>query len=223
MTDMDKNEVLVSEVFYSLQGESTRAGFPAVFVRMAGCNLRCAYCDTQYAWSGGTMRSIDDILAEIRKYPARDHVCLTGGEPLLQENAFSLVEKLTASGEHVRIETNGSIPFDRLPAAAVKVADVKGPSSGEENSFCMKNIEYLTGRDEIKFVVSDSADLLFAENFITAHLAGFDGTILFSPVHGTLSYAEIAAYILEKNLRVKLNLQLHKIIWPAGEPKQGVV
>lgn len=216
---MNADDVLISEIFYSLQGEGTRAGCAAVFVRLTGCNLRCAYCDTQYAWSGGTVYPIDDVLAEIKKHPARDHVCLTGGEPLFQDNAARLIDKLVLCGEQVRVETNGSILFDRLPPSVIKIADVKGPSSHEQQSFCIENLDYLTAHDEIKFVVSDEADLLFAETFIKTHLAGFDGTVLFSPVHGAMPYDKLAGFILDKNLRVRINLQLHKIIWPAGEPR----
>jgi 7-carboxy-7-deazaguanine synthase len=210
--------ISVCEIFRSIQGETTASGFPSVFVRLTGCNLRCRYCDTRYAYDGGTPTRIDDIASKVREFPAPHHITLTGGEPLLQEETPRLVDTLLDIAP-VRVETNGSIDIGRISDRAVRIVDVKGPSSGEAGSFLMDTINTLTERDEIKFVVSRDEDLTFAKDFITRHLSATRSVINISPVRGAITPARVASFILDEKLSVRLNLQLHTIVWPEGEPR----
>ncbi|HSV96038.1 MAG TPA: radical SAM protein [Spirochaetota bacterium] len=212
-------DLLVSELFYSIQGESTRAGFPSVFIRLAGCNLDCAWCDTACARSDGRRMSIERIVKEVTKYPAPDHITITGGEPLCQENAPELMGRLARSYA-VQLETNGSIDLGVVPPEIRKIVDVKTPSSGEAGSFLMENLRRVGARDEIKFVIADRKDYTFARKFAKKHLANSAAVVNFSPVRGTIPPAELAGLILADGLRVRLNLQLHAIVWPDGEPKK---
>ncbi len=212
-------DLLVNELFYSIQGESTRAGFPSFFIRLAGCNLNCAWCDTAHARSGGRRMSIDRIVREAAKYPALDHITITGGEPLCQEGAPELIKRLARS-HAVQIETNGSIDLGVVPPEVRKIVDVKTPSSGEGGSFLMENLRLVGARDEIKFVIADRKDYTFARAFVKKHLAKSAAVVNFSPVRGAMPPSELAGLILSDGLRVRLNLQLHAVVWPAGEPKK---
>lgn len=209
--------ITVNEIFRSIQGETGTAGFPSVFVRLTGCNLDCAYCDTRYARENGTPMEIEAVLAEIEHRVPFDHVTLTGGEPLLQPGAVPLVKEILARGWNCQIETNGSILLKDLPEQARKIVDVKTPSSGEPDSFEMRNLKYLTDRDEIKFVISDVADYEFSKDFIAKYLAKRGAVINFSPAADTMPFRELAERILADGLPVRLNLQLHRIIWGPDE------
>ena len=209
----------INEIFYSIQGETTTAGLTSVFVRLSGCNLSCSYCDTAHARTEGYEMQLDAILNEIEKCRSANHVTITGGEPLLQNNTIPLVKKILEAGRKVQIETNGSILLKDVPEQVRKIVDVKTPSSGEADSFDMRNLKYLTGRDEMKFVIADSADYDFSKDFISKYLTKKGITINFSPVYGSMPGMELADRILADRLPVRLNLQLHKILW--GPTQRG--
>lgn len=211
--------MLVSEIFKSIQGESTYAGLPCVFVRLAGCNLRCDWCDTVYAQSaeGGAELSEEEIVDKVLIYDNK-LVELSGGEPLAQEDTASLASKLIELEKTVLIETNGSLSLKDIDSRAVKIVDVKTPSSGHEDSFLLENLKYIDSKDEIKFVVADRADYDFACAFIEEHLKEKKMKLLISPLAQSLDPAELATWILKDNLQdVRLQLQLHKLLWPDGE------
>lgn len=211
-------DLTVSEIFYTIEGETTRTGFPAVFVRLAGCNLRCRYCDTRHAWEGGSAMGIDEIVDRVRGYRPVNHVTVTGGEPLLQAACVDLVGRLLAEGFDVQIETNGSVFLADVPAAARKIVDVKTPSSGAAGSFLMKNFKYLHAGDELKFVVSSFEDYAFARDFIRGSAIHAGVVVNFSANADEISFTKLAEMILDDRLPVRLNVQLHKILWPHGEP-----
>lgn len=212
-------DLLVSELFRSIQGETTRAGFPSFFIRLAGCNLNCAWCDTAHARTGGRRMSVGRILRAVTKHPDVDHITVTGGEPLCQDGAVELMRRLLVSHD-VQLETNGSIGLGAVPKGVRKIVDVKTPSSGEADSFRMENLSLLDERDEIKFVIADRTDYTFARTFVKKHLAKAPTVVNFSPVRGAMPPAELAGLILTDGLGVRLNIQLHTILWPAGEPKK---
>jgi len=224
--------MVVTEIFKSIQGESTRAGLPCIFVRLTGCNLRCAWCDTAYAFYGGAKMTVDEVLRRVDELAGRDAgepagrpaislVELTGGEPLLQEEIHPLAERLLAAGYTVMVETSGERFIGRLPREVIKIVDVKCPDSGEPDTFEMKNLESLSSNDEVKFVISTRRDYEFAREFTREH--GLDARvrqILFSPVFEDpegkwqgLSARVLSEWILEDRLPVRLGLQLHKFIW----------
>jgi 7-carboxy-7-deazaguanine synthase len=202
----------VCEIFHSLEGETSTAGFPAVFVRLTGCNLNCAYCDTVYARKNGRDMSLHEILAEVKKYGPVHHVTLTGGEPLLQENSRHLIRSLCDTGYDVQIETNGSISIAELPEAARRIVDVKCPSSGEGSSFLMENLDFLKKGDELKFVLGSEHDYDFARNFLQNSCGSLPVIINLSAAEGKLQPGLLASWILRDGLMVRLNLQLHRII-----------
>jgi len=206
----------VCEVFYSIQGESARAGCPCVFVRLAGCNLHCSYCDTLYARTGGEERSVDEIVAAVGMYPCR-LVEITGGEPLVQKQTPRLVSGLLNTGYCVLLETNGTLVPEGIDSRCVKIVDVKCPSSGEMHRFNPAVLAALTPRDELKFVISDRGDFEFARAFLS-RLAGISlAAIHFSPVMTRLSASDLAAWILADGLNVRCTPQLHRLIWPDEE------
>src|SRR4051812_27560258 len=186
----------VNEIFYSIQGESTRAGLPCVFVRLTACDLRCSWCDTPYAFHEGRKMSIDDIVGEVERHGCQT-VEITGGEPLLQEDVYPLMERLLGSGRTVMLETGGHRPIDRVPAAVVKIVDVKCPASGESVRNEWRNLERLAPHDEVKFVVQDRADYEYARDVIARHdLSGRAAAILMSPVHGVLDPRVLSEWML---------------------------
>ena len=212
---MSKKEysLLVNEIFVSIQGESTYAGIPCVFVRLTGCNLRCSYCDTVYAYSEGSAMSLEEILSRVRGYEPRN-VCITGGEPLLQENISKLINLLKKDHFNVYIETNGSQNIDILPKGIVRVVDIKCPDSGMDQEMDWQNIERLKSRDEVKFIISSKRDYEWAKGVTVKYRIVDRVTVLFGLVHGKLKPKTIAGWILKDGLDVRLQLQLHKIIWP---------
>jgi len=218
--------MVITEIFKSIQGEGTRAGLPCIFVRLTGCNLRCTWCDTAYAFHGGTKYSLDEVLRRISELAGGEDrrvalVEITGGEPLLQPETPELAKKLLESGYTVMIETSGERFIGALPREVVKIVDVKCPDSGEPDTFDMANLDAVDEKDEIKFVISSRRDYEFAREFTAVHrLAGRVHEVLFSPIFPDpagkwegLNARELAEWILADGLPVRLGLQLHKFIW----------
>jgi 7-carboxy-7-deazaguanine synthase len=203
----------VNEIFYSIQGESTRAGRPCVFVRLTACDLRCTWCDTPYAFHEGRKQSVDEVVEAVDRHGC-DLVEITGGEPLLQDDVYDLMDRLLARGRTVMLETGGHRPIDRVPAGVVKIVDVKCPGSGEAGKNDWANLDRLSAHDEVKFVISDRADYEFARGVIARYgLPGRAAAVLMSPVHGVLDPKTLSEWILADRLPVRLQLQLHKYIW----------
>lgn len=211
--------MLVNEIFRSIQGESTYAGLPCTFVRLTGCNLRCTWCDTQYAYEQGSSMTVSEILRAVSAYPF-DMVEITGGEPLLQEETTLLCKKLLEKNIRVLIETNGSHNIDILPEGVIRIMDIKCPSSGEAEATDWKNMDRLKSTDEIKFVVAYREDFLWALNILKKYRLHEKCIVLFSAVFGKLDPKELAGWILDSGVPARLQLQLHKYIW--GESTRGV-
>jgi 7-carboxy-7-deazaguanine synthase len=221
--------MFITEIFKSIQGEGTRAGLPCVFVRLTGCNLRCTWCDTAYAFHGGQKVSVDEVMERVESLNRRPDgsaarvslVELTGGEPLLQEEIYPLAERLLAAGYTVMIETSGERFIGRLPKEVIKIVDAKCPDSGEPDTFDPRNLAELSANDEVKFVISSRKDYEFAREFSREHrLVERVREVLFSPVHDDpngkwrgLEPRELVEWMLEDGLPVRLGLQLHKIVW----------
>lgn len=211
--------MVVTEIFQSIQGESTYAGRPCIFVRLTGCNLRCRWCDTAYAFYGGTRMSVEEVLQRVRAFAGQDGariplVELTGGEPMLQPDIHPLVEKLVAENYTVLIETSGERYLGTLPKQVVKIMDIKCPGSGEGGTLHAKNLEVLDRKDEIKFVLAGEADYQWAREFLREQrLTDVVDAITFSPVFGELEPRRLSEWILRDRLPVRLGLQLHKFIW----------
>jgi 7-carboxy-7-deazaguanine synthase len=218
----------ITEIYKSLQGESTHAGLPCLFVRLTGCNLRCSWCDSEYAFYGGRKMTPEEVFAQVEQLsPNGGLVEITGGEPMLQEReVVPLMRQLLEGGYQVLLETSGERPLDRVPAGVIKIVDVKCPNSGEPDTFRMENLETLGDRDEIKFVLSDRADYEFARDFTRRHnLAKRVNAVLFSPAfrkeatgardssHCLLDPQELADWMVADNVPARLGLQLHKFIW----------
>ncbi len=205
----------VSEIFLSIQGESTYAGLPCVFVRLAGCNLKCSWCDTAYARTreGASVLSVDEIVGEVKRFNRR-LVEITGGEPLIQPEAVKLAARLLDEGCRVLIETNGSVSLTGLDRRVVKIVDVKCPASGHVGSFLMENLKSITPDDEVKFVIANREDFEYARAFLEERLKGRTAKILFAPVKSSLEAKELAGWILREGLDVRLQLQIHTYIWP---------
>ena len=203
----------VNEIFYSIQGESTRAGEPCVFVRLTACDLRCSWCDTPYAFYEGRKMSIADVVAAVDRHGCR-LVEITGGEPLLQEDVYPLMERLLEDGRTVMLETGGHRPITRVPHDVVKIVDVKCPGSGEADRNDWGNLDRLARHDEVKFVINDRVDYEYARAVITRHdLPRRTAAILLSPVHGALDPKTLSEWMLADRVPARLQLQLHKYIW----------
>jgi 7-carboxy-7-deazaguanine synthase len=210
----------VNEIFYSIQGESTHTGRPCVFVRLTACDLRCAWCDTPYAFTEGRKMSIDEVLDRVEAYRC-PLVEVTGGEPLLQPDVYPLMERLLASGHEVLLETGGHVSVARVPAGVSKILDVKCPGSGEAHRTCWENLDRLAAGDEVKFVIADRADYEYAREVACRYrLHERCRSVLFSPVHGVLDLRTLAEWVLADRLPVRLQVQLHKYIW--GAEARGV-
>lgn len=208
----------ISEIFYSLQGESNTVGLPTVFVRLTGCPLRCNYCDTSYAFSGGQKMSLTDILTEIEKYECKT-VCVTGGEPLAQPACLDLLTKLADKEFNVSLETSGALDVSKVDKRIVKVMDLKTPSCGEVEKNRYENIGFLTAQDQVKFVIADADDYDWAKKIMTNYDLAQRCQILFSPVVPTQNPTELAEKILADRLPVRFQLQLHKLLWQDAQGK----
>jgi 7-carboxy-7-deazaguanine synthase len=206
----------VNEIFFSIQGEGTRAGQPCAFLRLTGCPLRCVWCDTAYAFHEGEKRGEDDVMAELARFPTR-LLCLTGGEPLAQPAAFGFVGRLLDAGWDVLVETSGHVPLDALDLRAVAIMDVKTPGSGESARMEWRNLDLLKGTDEVKFVIDGRSDYEWARDLVRERRLADRCTVLFSPVHGALEPGALGRWILEDGLPVRLQVQLHKYLWPGAE------
>lgn len=202
----------ITEIFASLQGESTRVGLPTVFVRLTGCPLRCSWCDTAYAFSGGETRTLDDLLAEVASHGLR-HVCVTGGEPLAQKGCLALLAALCDAGHDVSLETSGALDIAGVDPRVSRIMDLKTPGSGELARNRLENLALLNAHDELKFVLADAADYEWAKQQIADHRLAERCTVLLSPVAGALDPAELAGWIVRDRLPVRFQLQLHKILW----------
>ncbi len=209
--------IKVNEIFFSIQGESVYAGRPCIFIRLTGCNLRCIFCDTIYAYYEGEDLSIQQILNKISCYTC-SLIEITGGEPLIQDKTPALIEALQNKGYEVLLETNGSIDIGKISKKCIKIVDIKCPSSRESKNNRFENIKLLTQKDQIKFVISSKKDYLYAKKILSEHDIKIAGSnILFSPAAGKITPAELSEWIKSDSLNVRLNLQLHKIIWPNKE------
>lgn len=222
----------ITEIFKSIQGEGTRAGLPCIFVRLTGCNLRCVWCDTAYAFHGGQKMSLEDVMERVEALNRRSDgapagvplVELTGGEPLLQKDVYPLAERLLAAGYTVMVETSGERFIGDLPKEVVRIVDVKCPDSGEPDTFDMRNLAELSERDEVKFVIASRRDYEFARDFAREHkLEERVHEVLFSPVHEDskgnwqgLEPRELVEWMLEDGIGARLGLQLHKIVWDSA-------
>ena len=202
----------IHEIFYSLQGESTYVGLPTVFVRLTGCPLRCTYCDTAYAFHGGQRMTLAAIMTEVAKHPTR-HVCITGGEPLAQPEVLTLITQLCDQHYHVSIETSGALSIADVDPRASRVVDFKTPSSGEVAKNLYDNLKHLTPHDQVKWVVGNEADYQWAKAMLQDHPKLQHVACLMSPVYDTLSPTTLAEWILRDGLAVRMQVQLHKILW----------
>ncbi len=208
----------IHEIFYSLQGESTRVGLPTVFVRLTGCPMRCVYCDTAYAFSGGSNMEIADILAKVAEF-GTPYVTVTGGEPLAQKDCHVLLRELCDAGYSVSLETGGAMDISAVDQRVSVILDIKTPESGELKNNLWSNLDYLKKSDEVKFVLCSRADYEWAKETMASYHLADKCSVLFSPVYGQVSPTELAEWVLADKLPVRMQLQLHKILW--GE-KPGV-
>jgi 7-carboxy-7-deazaguanine synthase len=205
--------LVVHEMYLSVQGESTHTGRPCAFVRLTACDLRCTWCDTPYAFTGGRKMSVDEVVAAVEQLRC-PLVEITGGEPLLQADVIPLMQKLVAAGHEVLVETGGHLPIDRLPADVVAIMDVKCPGSGEAAKMHWPNLAALRPHDEVKFVIKDRGDYEYARQVVRDHdLTSRTEAVLFSPVHAVLAPADLAKWMLEDHLQVRLQVQQHKYVW----------
>ena len=205
----------ITEIFFSIQGESTRAGEPCVFVRLTGCSLRCVYCDTKYSYAGGRDMPLDEVLSIVAGYPAK-LVEVTGGEPLEQEEVYPLMNCLLDRGYSVMLETGGHVSVARVPRAVIKVIDIKCPDSREGHTVFWENLDLAAPHDEFKFVISSRVDYDWSKQIYLEKLRQRPNPVLFSPAHDDLAAVDLARWILDDGLPVRLQLQLHKYIWGAN-------
>jgi 7-carboxy-7-deazaguanine synthase len=204
----------ISEIFHSLQGESTRVGLPTVFVRLTGCPLRCGYCDTDYAFSGGETLTLETILQQVAQYDTR-HVCVTGGEPLAQKHCLTLLQELCDRGYLVSLETSGALDISRVDSRVSRIIDIKTPGSGEVEKNHWENLAALKPTDEIKLVLCDETDYRWARQILQEYALTHRCPVLFSPAHGRLEARQLAEWILRDRLPVRMQIQLHKYLWGA--------
>jgi 7-carboxy-7-deazaguanine synthase len=208
----NRERLRINEIFYSVQGEGTRAGERCVFVRLTGCHLRCTWCDTEYAFYEGGWMSLDEILAQVRGYDC-PLVQVTGGEPLLQPAVYPLMTRLADAGATVLLETSGALSIADVDPRVVRIVDVKCPGSGESDRNYWPNMALLTPRDEVKFVIADRVDYEYMRDVVLRYGLSERCPVLVAPVHGALESVQLTNWLLEDKLDVRLNIQLHKIIW----------
>lgn len=204
--------VKLTEVFLSIQGEADSVGWPTVFVRLTGCPLRCQYCDTAYAFHGGEWFSLDQVLERVASFDTR-HVCVTGGEPLAQKGCFPLLQRLCDAGYRVSLETSGAIDVSNVDARVVRVVDIKTPASGEVARNRYENLDVLRPEEQVKFVLCNRADFEWARDFVRERRLHERCTVLFSPSFGQLAPRDLAEWVIEERLPVRLQIQLHKVLW----------
>jgi len=209
---LSESRLRISEIFFSLQGEASRVGLPTVFVRLTGCPLRCTYCDTEYAFQGGEWRSLDAILTQVRAYPTR-HVTVTGGEPLAQKACLELLTDLCDAGCDVSLETSGALDIGAVDPRVSRIVDLKTPASGEVTRNLLSNLRLLNPHDEVKFVLADAADYDWAKTMLFEHAIHQRCPVLFSPVWSQVDPTDLAQWILRDGLPVRMQVQLHKILW----------
>lgn len=207
-----KGQLRITEIFHSLQGEARSVGYPTVFVRLTGCPLRCGYCDTSYAFSGGEWMDLAEITARVGQLGAR-YVTVTGGEPLAQKECLTLLEQLCDLGYEVSLETSGAMDIAHVDTRVSRVVDLKTPGSGEQSKNCLANIDHLNPHDQVKFVICDRNDFDWACQMLTQYSLSDRCEILFSPVHGLLEASVLADWVIASGLNVRFQLQLHKILW----------
>lgn len=211
MSELDA-QLRITEIFFSLQGETSRIGLPTVFIRLTGCPLRCTYCDTSYAFTGGQSLTLAEILKQVAQYTPR-YVTVTGGEPLAQRNCLPLLTALCDAGYQVSLETGGALDISAVDSRVMRVVDIKTPASGEAAKNRWENLAELTPHDELKFVLCDENDYKWACQMLTQHQLADKCEVLFSPAQGALSAAQLADWVLRDRLPVRFQLQLHKILW----------
>jgi 7-carboxy-7-deazaguanine synthase len=202
----------ISEIFHSVQGEASRAGLPTVFVRLVGCPLRCVWCDTEHAFSGGTRMTLAEIMEQVSGY-ATHQICVTGGEPLAQNNCLALLNALCDAGHDVSLETSGALDISGVDTRVSRIVDIKAPGSGEFSKNRWQNLDLLTARDELKFVLMDRADYEWARDTVIQRQLDKICPVLFSPVQESLEPRDLAEWILADRLNVRFQLQLHKLLW----------
>ncbi|MCF7972115.1 MAG: 7-carboxy-7-deazaguanine synthase QueE [Methylococcaceae bacterium] len=209
---MKQNDLRISEIFYSLQGESKSVGMPTVFIRLTGCPLRCQYCDTSYAFSGGEMTSIADIIDQVEQYKTR-YITVTGGEPLAQPACLELLKQLADKAYIVSLETSGALDVSQVDLRIVKVMDLKTPASAEESRNLYTNLQYMDAKDQLKFVICNAQDYTWSKDKLDEYQLDQQCEVLFSPSMGQQDPTELAEWILRDQLPVRFQLQLHKILW----------
>ena len=202
----------INEIYASIQGESSHTGLPCVFIRLTGCNLRCSWCDTAYAFYDGKNLTVEETLQKVETF-GLPLVELTGGEPLLQEDVYPLMEALLKKGYRVMLETSGALPIDKVPEKVIKILDIKCPGSGEEKKNHLENLKFLSPHDEVKFVLLDRADYEWSRDMLRKYDMVPSKQVLFSPVYDKLNLKDLSQWILKDRLAVRLQTQLHKVIW----------
>lgn len=209
---LSSTQVRITEIFFSLQGESSRVGLPTVFIRLTGCPLRCVWCDTAYAFQGGRLQSVQEILDEVARH-GTPYVCVTGGEPLAQKACLQLLTALCDVNYSVSLETSGALDISGVDVRVSRIMDIKAPGSGEASKNRWENLGHLTDRDELKFVLSNEDDYKWACRMLIEHRMNERCPVLFSPVQGELRPSDLAEWILRDRLPVRMQVQLHKVIW----------